>query len=325
MKYVKYPTRIISSLIVVLLISSPIALCDLEDIKTGISGTADTDIISNTQLLDINAILQTTSDEDVTTNVRGINSLAGNDKVTAMANIATNASSTINVPYVPIRLGETASRSTSNGITGSDGDDTLLNLASIFQTSTAYTEFTGVVMQIDLGVSGWPTTSTSLSLGLEGGNGVYDVTNHGVISLFADSDTLVKQAQISAVELPLEMSVFGDGKTTATSTGIGMIGDMHTGTFDKTPGFPEVISKSGALSVSSTVNSTTEQGMVELLGAARVDDSTIADSYVAGILGGVNDSHITNYGTIHVAAASAADMTSVELKMKGLCHFGKPA
>jgi hypothetical protein len=48
-----------------------------------------------------------------------------------------------------------------------------------------------------------------------------------------------------------------------------------------------------------------------------VDDSTIANAYSAGIVAGVNDNRITNYRTIDSNATSAADMTSVEIKMSG--------
>jgi len=82
----------------------------ITDVKTGITGTTGNDIIHSTQPLDVNSILETTSDEDVTTAATGVDGLAGDDQITDLANITTTASSRIDVPYVPIRMAGTGSK-----------------------------------------------------------------------------------------------------------------------------------------------------------------------------------------------------------------------
>jgi hypothetical protein len=290
----------------------------LEDTRTGITGTSGNDVIDSGQPLDVNTILETTSDEDVTTTATGIDGLAGHDQITDNAAITTRASSRIDAPYVPFRLCGTSSKSYSYGLRGGDASDVLLNLATILSTSTSYTKIVEVIMQIDLGVVAWPTSSTAYATGIEGGNTPDVIENNGTVNVTATSETLVKEARISAVEIPLESSVVTDGKTTAASTAIGITGDLMIGTPSLTPHLAEVLSNRGVLSAVANATSTTEQAMVELVGAARLDDSTTAEAYSAGILGGVNDNLITNYQTIRSEAVSSAHMTSVELKMKGL-------
>lgn len=302
----------------------PFGLCmsanadGIEDTETGTVGTPGADTINSAQPVGVNAVLEMTSDEDVTTAAAGIDGLAGDDQITGTADITTNASSRIVAPYVPMRIDGTASKASSKGIGGGDGLDTLLNTASIFPTSISYTEIMEIIAQIALGVNEWPTTATADSVGIEGGDGPDHVQNDGVVNAAATSETLVKEAHISALDIPIDGRGAGDNRTIATSITVAIQGDMWTGTPSLTPGAVEIIINHGSLSAISNATSTTAQGMVELIGAARVDDSTIASAYSAGIVAGVNDSLITNYQTIHSEAVSSVNMESVELKMKGL-------
>lgn len=289
----------------------------IEDLRTALSGTAGNDTLSNAQPLDVNAILVTASDQDVTTSATGIEGLAGDDAITAAANVTPNASSTMDAPYVPFRLGGTAAASWSTGLSGGDGADLLLNLASIFPTALSHAEIMEVILQLDVGATDFSTASTAEAVGLEGGAGPDHIENSGVLEAEATSQTLVKEARISAVEVPLETLAFGDATTSATSVAVGILGDGLTGTSAATPGATEIITNHGSLSAVASATSATEQGMVELIGAARVDDSTSAGASSAGIVAGANDSRITNYHTIYSEAVSSADMTSVEIKMKG--------
>lgn len=317
MKYIKNVTAIIITSFSVFLVTQSITLAEITDIQTGITGTTGNDIIDSTLPVDVNSILETISDEDLTTSATGIDSLSGDDQVASTADMTLNASSTINAPFVPLKLGGTTSKSSSKGIFGGDGTDLLQNLASIFSTSTSYAEIMEVIMQIDLGSTSFTTTSTADSTGIAGGNESDTIENESIIEVTAISDTLVKEAHISAVEVPVDMYGFGNARNTATSTAVGIAADALTGTFPSTPGATEIITNNGSLSVFSDANSTTEQGMVELIGSARVDDSTIANAYSAGILGGENKNSIINYQTIDSNATSTADMTSVEIKMNG--------
>jgi len=290
----------------------------IEDAKTEIVGTSANDGIHSAQPVDVSAVLSTTSDQDVTTAATGIDALAGDDRVIGAANVTTNASSQVNAPYVPLKVAGTASESAAKGMCGGDGFDLVVNLASLLSTSTSYTEIMEVVMQINLGVTSFPTEAIADSVGIEGGTAPDYIENNSALNAVASAETLVKQAQISAVEVPLDTYAFGDGRATATSSAVGIAGDTVAGTPTAWACVRETISNHGPLSAVSSATATTEQGMVELLGAARVDDSTSADAFSAGILGGVHDNLIANYQTIDAQAISAADMTSVEIKMKGL-------
>lgn len=289
----------------------------IEDLRTGTVGTAGNDILLNTQPLDVNAVLATASDQDVTTSATGIDGLAGDDSIAAAANITANASSTMNAPYVPFRLGGTTTASSSTGLSGGDGADLLLNLSSIFPTALSHAEIMEVILQLDIGATDFSTASTAQAIGLEGGAGPDHIESTGVLDARATSQTLVKEARISAVEVPLETLAFGEATTSATSVAVGILGDTLTGTSSAAPGATEIITNHGSLSAVASATSATEQGMVELIGAARVDDSTTASASSAGIVAGVNDSQITNYHTIYSEAVSSAEMTSVEIKMKG--------
>lgn len=303
----------------VFLITQSVTLAEITDIQTGITGTTGNDIIDSNQPVSVNSIIETiSSDEDVTTAATGIDGLAGGDQITTNADMTMNASSAINAPFVPLKIGGTTSKSSSKGIYGGDGNDLLQNLASIFSTSASYANIMEVIMQIDLGSTAFTTTSIADSTGLEGGNEPDTIENDNIIDVTAKSDTFVKEAHINAVEVPVDMYGFGDARNMATSTAVGIAGEALTGTFSSTPGATEIITNYGSLSVVSDANSTTEQAMVELIGSARVDDSTIANAYSAGILGGVNNNRIINYQTIDSNATSTADMTSVEIKMSGL-------
>ena len=303
----------------VFLITQSVTLAEITDIQTGITGTTGNDIIDSNQPVSVNSIIETiSSDEDVTTAATGIDGLAGGDQITTNADMTMNASSAINAPFVPLKIGGTTSKSSSKGIYGGDGTDLLQNLASIFSTSASYANIMEVIMQIDLGSTAFTTTSIADSTGLEGGNEPDTIENDNIIDVTAKSDTFVKEAHINAVEVPVDMYGFGDARNMATSTAVGIAGEALTGTFSSTPGATEIITNYGSLSVVSDANSTTEQAMVELIGSARVDDSTIANAYSAGILGGVNNNRIINYQTIDSNATSTADMTSVEIKMSGL-------
>ncbi len=290
----------------------------IEDAKTGIVGTSANDSIHSGQPVDVNSVLETTSDEDVTTAATGIDGFAGDDQITVGANVTTNASSKIEAPYVPLKVAGTTSDSSSKGVRGGDGADLLLNLASLLSTSTSYAEIAEVVMQINLGATLFPTEAIADAVGIEGGTAPDYVENNNAVNATASAETLIKQAQISAVEVPADVYGFGDARTTATSTAVGIAGDTLAGTSSAWASVRETISNHGPLSAVSTATATTEQGMVELLGAARVDDSTIADAFSAGILGGVHDNLVINYQTIDSDAVSSANMTSVELKMMGL-------
>ena len=161
MSYVKNVATVIIISISVSLVTQPVTQAEITDIHTGITGTPGNDNIESTELIDVNSVLETISDEDLTTSATGIDSLSGEDQVASTADMTSNASSTINAPFVPLKLGGTTSKSSSKGIFGSEGTDLLQNLASIFSTSKSYAEIMEVIMQIDLVSTSFTTTSTS--------------------------------------------------------------------------------------------------------------------------------------------------------------------
>jgi uncharacterized protein YhjY with autotransporter beta-barrel domain len=295
-----------------------IARADLIDSKIGLSGTIGDDTLINYIWRYILSDLVSSSPENVTTGVTGIDGLSGNDFLTNNGFMDLDASSVIDVPYTPTETTGATATSMTAGILGGDGLDTLTNIWAIYSTSDASAFMFNVIAQIDPGLLETPTSAIAKATGLEGGNNPDTIDNSSVISATAISDSEVQESHFSAVEVPLDIFAFGDGKTTATSTSIAIDGDMQTGTPTNTTNATEIISNSGTLTALSEADATKYIGMIELLGAARVDDSTAAKAYSAGIYGGVNDNIITNTGTIDVDAISSSDMTSWEIKMKGL-------
>jgi len=291
---------------------------ELTDSITGRSGTAGDDTIVNSIWIDILSELETSSVEDVSTTATGIDGLAGNDTLTSQIFMDIEASSTMDVPYTPTEtFGATITASTI-GVMGGNGTDTLSNQSPVLSTADTSAFIFEVIVQIDPGLLEIPTSAKSSAIGLQGGNNPDIIGNTSYINTTATSYSEIQESHFSAAEIPLEIFALGDGKTIAKSTSIAIDGDMQTGTPTLVADSTEIISNSGTLQTLSDADATKYIGMIELVGAARIDDSTEAKAYSAGIFGGVNDNIITNTGDIDVDAVSESDMTSWEIKMKGL-------
>ena len=294
------------------------AHADLIDTQTEVSGTPGDDTIVNDTLIDMLSDLTTTSVENVTTAATGINGYSGNDTITSQVFMDAEASATIDVSDTYDQaLGATASANTT-GIAGGSGMDTLTNGAPLLSGADTSAFIFEVIFQSVSGDIEAPTSAISSATGIEGGNLADTINNTSSISTSATSYSEIQESHFSFIEIPMEYAAEGDGRTIATSTGIAIDGDKQTGFLNVIPDTTETISNSGYLNAMSDADAVKYIGMIELLGAARIDDSTEANAYSAGIFGGVNDTIITNTGTIDVDAFSEADLTSWEIKMKGL-------
>ena len=305
-------------LLMLCLASQHQTFADLIDIQTRVSGTSADDTISNDTLIFKFVDLTTSSVEDVTTGAIGIDGMGGNDTITGQTLADISASSTMYVDYTPSDTFGGTARANTIGFTGGTGTDGLTNASSLFSAADTLAFIFDVTVQIDPGLLEIPTEAISSATGLQGGDGPDTMTNSGYINTTATAYAEIQESHFSAAEIPAEILGWGDGKTIATATTIAMDGDMQTGAPSTEPGSTETITNSGTLAALSDADAVKYIGMLELIGAARVDDSTEARAYSAGIFGGVNDTVITNSGTIDVDALAEADMTSWEIKMKGL-------
>ena len=293
------------------------AHADLIDTQTGVSGTPSDDTIENSDPVDLNVSLGTTSSDYVTTTGIGIDGLSGYDDISNNAAISTVTESDIIVPAPEILSLGSGSTSNSSGITGGDGSDTLRNTATIDTSATSVTDIFELTLLVDIGILNLPTTAEANAFGIQGGDAPDTISNSSNVTVNADSDSSVVGIKANAVAVPIDTMGKGNGQTIAQSLAIGIDGDMQTGTPSESSD-SEQISSSGAISATATATSTATLVSAELVGAARIDNSTEAKAYSAGIFGGVNDNEITNTGSIHTESTATSDMTSVEIKMKGL-------
>lgn len=294
--------------------SEPLSNGTLEDIVTAVSGTEGDDLVDNSSPQDATAFIEVTdtgSYAPVLTSATVIDGLGGDDQITSTASLTADSESNIDIP---LKFSSTEGTALSTGIRGGEGDDTVTSNSLITSISKAFTTIGEFLLQIDVGVTGWPTSSTADSTGIDGGKRVDAITNNSVMTVTATSESQVNKGRIGSIEIPVDLFGMGDARTTATSTATGISG----GADDMPHARREAITNNGVLSILSSATATTKQFIAELLGAARVDDSTTADATGIGIMGSGSNNDIINHGTISVGAVSSATLESSELKLKGL-------
>lgn len=311
---------VVRSLFVVswLLLAGPMRGDDLTDSQTGVTGTADADVLTVTTVKDVNSVRSTTDTRNVTTQATGVDALAGADQVTVSAGLTSRSSSTLDAPFVVLRIGGTSTNATSTGVRGGDGVDALSNFASVFSTASAYTKIMEATLYFEMGVTHSPTTSKATAVGFEGGNQADALTNSGTLDVTATAKTSVGKARATIAEVPLESTSVGNGAATATATAIGILGDLLAPGAAPALGTTEAITNTQQLLVHADATTTTGQGAAEVIGSVRLDDSTRAKAVATGIQAGTAATLITNQQTVDVNAVSDARLSSFEGKIKGL-------
>jgi uncharacterized protein with beta-barrel porin domain len=304
--------------VVLLTAAGTVRADDLTDTQTGVTGTADADVINVTRIWDVNSILSTAGTQNVSTRTTGVDALAGADQVTVSASLTSRTSSTLDAPFVAVRLGGTSTDATSTGVRGGDGVDAISNFSTVSSTASAYTKIMEATLYFEMGVTHSPTTSAATAVGFEGGSQADVLTNSGMLYVTATAKTAVGKARATTAEIPLESTSVDNGAATATATAIGILGDLLTSGTSPAPGSTEAITNTQQLSVHADATTTTGQGVAEVIGSVRLDDSTRAKAIATGIQGGASATLITNQQTVDVNAVSYAHLSSFEGKIKGL-------
>ncbi len=294
--------------------SGPLSNGTLEDIVTAVVGTEGDDLIDNGVPQDATAFIEVTdtgSYAPVLTSATVIDGLGGDDQISSAAGLTADSESNIDIP---LKYSSTEGTAVSRGISGGEGGDTITSNSLITSVSEAFTTIGEFLLQIDVGVTGWPTNSTAYSMGIDGSDGLDAITNNNAMTVTATSESQVNKGRVDSIDIPADVLGLGDARTAATSTATGISG----GDDETPPAGRETITNNGVLTVLASATATTKQFIAELLGAARVDDSTVASALATGVAGSGSDNDIINHGTISVTAVSSATLESTELKLKGL-------
>ena len=282
---------------------------------TAITGTAGDDLINSLSPTNATAATTITTNvhDKVLTSATGIAGLGGDDQIASTAALTADASTELGIP---LKYSSAEGAAASIGIAGGAGRDVITNGSSIVATSRADTTIGEFFLQIDVGVTGWPTISQADSRGIDGGSDEDAIANSGPVTVAAHASSQVNKGRVGMLNAPVDLLGPNDARTTAESAAIGITAGQDDPLSPLTG--VETIYNRNSLSVTSSATAKTIEMIAELAGAARLDAATTASNYAAGIVGSARDNVIDNSGRIEVDAVSSADLISGELKISGL-------
>ncbi|MFT3783519.1 MAG: hypothetical protein QM790_16015 [Nibricoccus sp.] len=280
--------------------------------STGMDGGDGEDTITQTNKISVNAtskavgvsvsasLLESNEKGDADTSITanstssGISGGSGNDTIVGAGTIETTSDATAtNVGFSALLYGfsggdyATAANATATGIDGGSGNNSILNNAGLSITSTATTTSVGVTL-VNNGVPTDPlewmkvvkwsdssTEGTSKAFGITAGEGNNTVTNTGLIEAKATSnvDSLSVSAEVS----------WKSGKK---------------------PEPPKNSPEAGEAAGILLATSASEPPATSTTSTALEKASTHADATADGILGGIQNDTITNFGS-SIATAQA--------------------
>jgi hypothetical protein len=219
--------------------------------------------------------------------------------------------------------GVTTPTASSVGISGGEGDDTLVNQgltdvkASTDSTSVAVSvRAVGLIEGISVGASATDTSTTAnaTAVGLEGGLGNDVLSNSGTLQ--ANTDSTVRSASVSFDfgGVPIGVSVgaaLASASTHATDTSTGISGGK---------GNDDITNAVGSLiDVDSTANATSTAVSISanVIGAAWTNTSATTLTQATGITGGEGKDGIANLGKVDVDSSSTANVANVTVNLIG--------
>ena len=244
----------------------------------------------------------------------GIAGGEGDDRLVNYDLIDSAATATVTVDGVEVSLisaGTTdataIAEATATGIDGGAGADEISSHGEIVAGATATIDTDDVeVSLIGLGSSGTTAAASADAVGIDGGAGADIIANHDSIVSTADSDAEALSVTVALAQLDLLSN--GDGQTTATAHAAG----VDAGDGDDT------VLNTGSIDVSADAVSSTDMIDVELVGGARSDFSTRAESDAVGIDTGSGDDSVSSTGTLDVESWAEVDSLQVEVRSKGV-------
>ncbi|HOX59304.1 MAG TPA: autotransporter outer membrane beta-barrel domain-containing protein [Candidatus Paceibacterota bacterium] len=281
-------------------------------------GTPGNDLIFNLFPTNAMAVINTSTNplEMVATTATGVAGLDGQDSILSTAALKAETFTEINVPLV---MSSTIGTGLSLGIAGGAGQDIITNFSSLISTSRVDTTIGEFILQLDVLFTGAPTTAEGQAVGIDGGRNPDIILNTGSIQVNADSLSQINKGSISLLDVPLDLTGWSDAKSTADARATGIAAGLYDSSISATP---ETITNYGSIGVGAMADAGTFSMRVEMVGAAHVDDATIARAMATGIVGSASSDVISHFGTMNVDASAETDIYAVELKMKGLLIEG---
>jgi uncharacterized protein YhjY with autotransporter beta-barrel domain len=219
--------------------------------------------------------------------------------------------------------GVTTPTASATGISGGEGDDTLVNQgltdvkAATDSTSVAVSvRAVGLIEGISVGASltDTSTTANATATGIDGGSGNDAIYNSG--NILANTDSTLRAASVSFDfgGAPIGVSVgaaLASASTHATGTATGISGGE---------GNDDITNATGSLiDVDSTANATSTAVSISanVIGAAWTNTSATTLTQATGIAGGGGKDGIANLGTVDVDSNSTAKVANVSVNLIG--------
>jgi hypothetical protein len=219
--------------------------------------------------------------------------------------------------------GVTTPTASATGISGGEGDDTVINQgltdvkATTDSTSVAVAvRAVGLIEGISVGASltDTSTIANATAAGIDGGSGNDVIYNSG--NILANTDSTLRAASVSLDfgGVPIGISVgaaLASASTNATGTAIGINGDEGNDNITN--------ATDSLIDVDSTANATSTAVSISanVIGAAWTNTSATTLTQAIGITGGEGKDGIANMGTIDVDSNSTAKVANVSVNLIG--------
>ena len=314
---------------------------------TGISGGEGDDILINHGLTDVTSTTDSTSvavavravgviegisigasltDTSTIANATavGVDSGLGNDVIFNSGIILANTDSTLRATSVSFDFGgvpigisvgaalasaSTHATGTAKGISGGEGDDTIINsLDSLIDVdSTAIATSTAVSISANVIGAAWTNTSATTltqATGIAGDEGQDGIANMGAIDVNSNST-----ANVANVSFNLIGATPVSGWTSSTAIAVGI--DAGLG--------DDWIQNECTVTTDATSTTDATGVAVQVAGYSNMDITTNAIANATGISGGegVNTIYNTNIGSIAATTTAYADATAVNINLLG--------
>jgi len=241
------------------------------------------------------------------------------------ASVAVNAGGAVEGAAVGVALtdAETRAKSSSTGIEGGEGENTIANTGTI--TVSAKSDVTAASVSVDFeatgtGVAGGvslangDTTVEAYAFGINNGRGKGTIINDNVISVNAESTSTLASISVAVHGTPEGISLgaaLASASNTAKASAIGIQGGNDN----------DIIANTGTITVSATTNADTTSVALDAecapvgLGASLAKANTTAEAIATGLSGGSGDDEMTNTGIINANSSSTASSKAISVSI----------
>jgi uncharacterized protein YhjY with autotransporter beta-barrel domain len=199
----------------------------------------------------------------------------------------------------------TRANAASTGMTGDDGDDTLLNRvdASIHLASTARTRETAVALTLaGMAAAESSALATARGAGLDGGDGADVLHNLGAITGSVDATSVARSIALTA---------FGQGLATANAAGDAGVTGLMGGSGD------DALENVGTIGLAATARATGQSFGAGMAGVAFSEANAEGLARAVGLDGGDGADALRNLGAIALEATALTTARSVSATQSG--------